>query len=95
MAATERSAACPMSRRNRAQGLPRDGGFTLIEVAVSLVLIILGTLSLLGLNMVVLEAQQASIHRHPGARLVTLGIDAGGAHARRLMARAVEDSAAG
>ena len=42
-----------------------------------------------------LEAQQASIRRHPDARLVTLGIDAGGAHARRLMARAAGDPGAG
>jgi phenylpropionate dioxygenase-like ring-hydroxylating dioxygenase large terminal subunit len=39
-------------------------------------------------DTVVLEAQQESIRRHPDARLVTLGIDAGGAHARRLIERA-------
>lgn len=45
-------------------------------------------------DTVVLEAQQASIRRHPDARLVTLAIDAGGAHARRLMARAADDPSA-
>jgi vanillate O-demethylase monooxygenase subunit len=38
-------------------------------------------------DVVVLEAQQTSIRRNPGARLVVLNIDAGGAHARRLIAR--------
>lgn len=36
-------------------------------------------------DLVILEAQQASIARHPGARLTVLNIDAGGAHARRLI----------
>ena len=39
-------------------------------------------------DVVVLEAQQKAIDMRPGARLVTLGIDAGGAHARRLIERA-------
>ncbi|MFC3068890.1 aromatic ring-hydroxylating dioxygenase subunit alpha [Phenylobacterium soli] len=43
-------------------------------------------------DTVVLEAQQESIRRNPGARLITLGIDAGGAHARRLIEAAVQAS---
>ncbi|MFC3077407.1 Rieske 2Fe-2S domain-containing protein [Phenylobacterium terrae] len=40
----------------------------------------------------VLEAQQKSIAAHPDKRLVVLGIDAGGAHARRLIERAAVES---
>jgi phenylpropionate dioxygenase-like ring-hydroxylating dioxygenase large terminal subunit len=40
-------------------------------------------------DVVVLEAQQKAIDMRPDARLVTLAIDAGGAHARRLIERAV------
>ena len=39
-------------------------------------------------DVAVLEAQQRSIDLRPEARLVTLAIDAGGAHARRLIERA-------
>ncbi|WP_421934376.1 Rieske 2Fe-2S domain-containing protein [Phenylobacterium sp.] len=43
-------------------------------------------------DVVVLEAQQRNIDLRPDLRLVTLGIDAGGAHARRLMERAALES---
>ena len=39
-------------------------------------------------DVAVLEAQQRSIDLRPDARLTTLAIDAGGAHARRLIERA-------
>lgn len=44
-------------------------------------------------DVVVLEAQQRNIDLRPDLRLVTLAIDAGGAHARRLMERAALESA--
>ena len=43
-------------------------------------------------DVVVLEAQQRNIDLRPDLKLVTLGIDAGGAHARRLMERAALES---
>ena len=43
-------------------------------------------------DVVVLEAQQRNIDLRPDLKLVTLGIDAGGAHARRLMGRAALES---
>lgn len=43
-------------------------------------------------DVVVLEAQQRAIELRPGARLVSLGIDAGGAHARRLIERSLAES---
>ena len=44
-------------------------------------------------DVVVLEAQQRNIDLRPDLKLVTLAIDAGGAHARRLMERAALESA--
>lgn len=43
-------------------------------------------------DVVVLEAQQRNIDLRPDLKLVTLAIDAGGAHARRLMERAARES---
>ena len=43
-------------------------------------------------DVVVLEAQQRNIDLRPDLKLTTLGIDAGGAHARRLMERAALES---
>lgn len=44
-------------------------------------------------DVVVLEAQQRNIVLRPDLKLVTLAIDAGGSHARRLMERAALESA--
>ncbi|WP_308238378.1 hypothetical protein [Phenylobacterium sp. J367] len=44
-------------------------------------------------DVVVLEAQQKAIDARPGARLVTLAIDAGGAHARKMIERAAAGAA--
>ena len=42
----------------------------------------------------VLEAQQVNLTRHPGRRLLTLNIDAGGANARAMIARTIRDESA-
>jgi vanillate monooxygenase len=44
-------------------------------------------------DMAMLEQQQQNLSRHPDRRLMTLNIDAGGAHARRMIARAVQEEA--
>jgi len=45
-------------------------------------------------DLSVLEAQQVNLTRHPERRLLTLNIDAGGANARAMIARAIRDEAA-